>query len=418
MRQLLLIAALIAVALTRTRVTPNTKLSDSFDNLLANHQFPASLGQDLNAPRIQAFTFTSESIDTITQSLAEALPWIGQESLKQMYDHAPQVLLGDIQTHYVFKAFPTEAVFRYVVVNFYKDKAGSLTCIFAEQERKAFGIMYETIYHTVRTSEFGINLSEPIILVQTGENRQEFHEFNMFQILGQIKEIRASQKSLGFDIMAAMAGAQTAISGFANAYKDIAAAFKTTKSNTFKEKIAGTGFDYYSSKTRCLKGLGVPDSQWDRYVKAVGTLMELNKHPEIQANITALMELATFVPESDWIANDLTFDKAKDSRGECSTVVALTQKDYIEERANVVLAYITGSFALDKDMLIYTKFKSVAGGIYEETKDQVSYNTRSITEDEIKMVHATMMLSAIQTISEYLGVEIKLPALNVIINQA
>lgn len=418
MRTLILIAAVLAVTLSKVRVTPNTKLSESFDNLLANHKTSRVLGQALNAKLTQAFTFTADSKESLIQSLAEALPWLDQESLKQFDTYAPQVLLGDIQSHYVFIAFPTEAVFRFALINFYKDVQGQLTYILAQQEREAFGIQSTAVYHDMRVSEFGLDLSEPVVLNSVGEHRVEFHSFNKDSILTQIKEIRASQKNLGFSPMAALAGAQTAITGFADAYKSIATAFKTVKSDTFKEKIAGAGFDKYTSKTRVMKSLGVPDSQWDRYIAAIGKLMELSKHPEVQGNITAIMELATFVPDSSWIANDMTFDKQKDSQGECSTIVALTQKDYMEERSNVILAFTAGTFTLARDMLIYTKYRSYAGGIYEETKDEIKYNARAITDEEIKMVHATMMLSGIQTMAEFLDLKISLPPLDIIIRDA
>ena len=193
-------------------------------------------------------------------------------------------------------------------------------------------------------------------------------------------------------------------------------AFKTINKEEFKQKIPGEGFSAYSAKTRFLRNLGVPTIRWTDYVKAMKTLFELNKFPTIDANVTAIMQIAEFAPDTAWHANDMTFDATHG--GDCNTIVALCQQDYTSSVINVLFTFVTGSFKLAPDVFIYTKFLSAAGGIYESTKDRIEYKPRSLKDEEIKAIHATMLLSGLSVMADNLGVETKLPPLNTLINNA
>lgn len=414
-KQLLIASAIFCAVFARTRVTPRTRLPQSFDDMLFNHKFSTGLG---NTNSNAAFFKIDGNARSILGLVAESMPWMDVTAYSAIIKSLDTLETGDIQSHYVFKAFPEEAVFRYAIINLVRKDATTFTGVYAQKESKAFGIQSTNTYHSVRTSVLGLNFQEPIVLHQTGHNSAEFHNFNREQLMAILKSVRATKNvnGLGFNIAGALQGATSAVSGFVNLYKDIATAFRTVKKEEFKQKIGGEGFDKYASKTRFLRTLGVPIDSWDRYVTAMKSLMELNKHPDIDSNVTAIMQLLQFVPDAAWQANDFTFDK--DKGGVCNTVVALGNQDIVERRANVLFTYVTGSFTLAPDIFIYTKFLSAAGGIYESTKDRIEHRARSINEDTIKAVHATMLLSALNVMAENLGVTIKLPPLKTIIDQA
>jgi len=286
-----------------------------------------------------------------------------------------------------------------------------LSIVISQEEKKAFGIQKVNTYHDVRKSFLGLPFEAPTVLHQTGVNRVEFHEFNRLRLLDALKQIRASQKggALGFNFGAALSGATNAVSGIINVWKDITSAFKTVNSNTFKEKIPGEGFKYYKSHSRFIRSIGVPLHQWDKYTNSMRGLLDIKMNPMLNSKLSDLMELAVFVPDNAWNANDLTFDINKG--GDCHSMVALTKMDQVDQRAHCLLTFVMGSFKLTPHILIYTKFKSIAGGIYEDTKDNRVEEPRGLTTEEIKAIHALMLLSALETMAQNLQIEFKLPEL-------
>lgn len=415
-KQLLIASAILCAVLARTRLTPSSRLPTSFDDMLHNNDFPTGLGSTFSNAANYKIDGDSQNL---VEQLSKSLPWIAIKSFQAMLQNIQSIKVGDIQSHYIFKAFPQEAVFRYALINLIRTDENSFSAVYTEKENKAFGIHSANTFHDMRTSVVGLTFENPMVLHQSGQNNPDFHDYNRNQLLAILKDARASRNTnnLGaFDIGKALNGAKSAVTGFIEVYKSVTEAFKTINKEEFKQKIPGEGFSAYSAKTRFLRNLGVPTMRWTDYVKAMKALFEIEQYPAVNRNLTAIMNIAEFAPDTAWHANDMTF--AINKGGDCNTIVALCSQDYISSVINVLFTFVSGSFKLAPDIFVYTKFKSIAGGIYEETKDKVTYKPRSLKDEEIKAIHATMLLSGLNVMAENMGVTIKLPPLKTIIANA
>ena len=114
--------------------------------------------------------------------------------------------------------------------------------------------------------------------------------------------------------------------------------------------------------------------------------------------------------------HNMVFDK--DKGGNCDSLIFGHNRDPEENLHSFIIAFVKGSFKLSPDLMIYRNFKSYVGGIVEKTNDKVKEVARGIRPEEVQAIHACMVLSGIQLFSENLGLDIRLPELKTIINNA
>jgi hypothetical protein len=418
MKKIFLVLTIVSCALAIQRVTPSIRLPDYVDNLVHNNRLEEVTGLGAEARKISHFKFESSRTEEILDKLSTKIQWIDIASFVAIAQDLKNLVVDEIHSHYIFKAFPEESTFRYTLINLYKTTDGLLGVVFGQDSRRAYGVRMTSTYHDMRISKFGLEYESPSILRQVGTHKAEFHDFNRNQILSALYADRANQLSgLGFDIGAVISGAGNFIKGAADAYTSIATAFKTVNKQEFQQKIDGNGFSYYKSTNKFVRSIGIPMKSLNLIMKKVTDLMDLNKYPAVQAKVITNMEIiALGVSDHTWTMNDLTFDKNK--KGSCDSIIFAMNDDYKEQKYHLLLTYVKGSFKLSPDLMIYRNFKSYAGGIYESNKDVVKEVKRGITEAEIKAVHACMVLSGLKILSDELGISIKLPELRTVINNA
>ena len=117
--------------------------------------------------------------------------------------------------------------------------------------------------------------------------------------------------------------------------------------------------------------------------------------------------MAAFIPDNAWNTNDFTFDVSKGGR--CSNFVSMTRKDDVAQQFHIMSTVVDGTFQLSPNIWVYTKYKSVAGGIVQTTKIQTKNMPRSFTEADAKAVNAMMLLTSINVMQENFGIPKTLP---------
>ena len=251
-KQLLIASTILCAVLAGTRLTPSSRLPTSFDDMLLNNEISTGLGSTFSNAAYYKIDGDSHNL---VEQLSQSMPWIDVKSFQAIIQKIQEVKVGDIQSHYIFKAFPQEAVFRYALISLIRKDKDSFSAVYTQKENRAFGIQTANTFHDMRTSVVGLTFEAPVVLQQSGLNRVEFHDYNRKQLLAILKEARASRNTnnLGFDIVSALTGAKAAVTGFIDVYKSITTAFKTVNKEEFKQKIPGEGFSAYSAKTRFLR---------------------------------------------------------------------------------------------------------------------------------------------------------------------
>ena len=168
-----------------------------------------------------------------------------------------------------------------------------------------------------------------------------------------------------------------------------------------------TGYRSYVSSSRFIRSIGIPNDKWDIYRKSLMILTGLDKNPRHRKQAMAILDMASFIPENAWNANDFSFGVGNSNT--CNSFVAITKNDMFENRSHVVAVVAQGAFDLAPNVFIYSEFKSVAGGIVETQKVVRKEVPRELTEADVKGINAMMLLSAAQVMADNFGVPFKLP---------
>ena len=400
--------SILIVSALSIRLTPSTKMPYAFDDLLHNN-LKLGAGENVESVAHQVSkNIAITNFNEIKTFVNAQTAWMNEQSVADIVASATKVEDGRVESHYVFQAFPAESVFRYALVTIVREGA-NLKVVVSQEERTAYGIRIANVYHDVRSSLLGLPFDKETVLRSSPSDVKDFHEFNRERLMGSLKSLRGTQRTdmLGFDFMAAVAGAKTAVESITGCWKEIVGAFKTVKKDELKDKINGEGFKYYMSKSKYIRSIGIPNDKWNDYKKAFMTLTGIDKNPVIKADAEALLTLAEFLPENAWNANEFTFDM--DKNGLCNSFVALTKNDMVSQRSHVITVVVAGSFALAPNIQIWSKYRSIAGGIMESTKDRVKYVPRGLTEGDIKGINAMMLLTSLQIMADNFGVPFKLP---------
>jgi len=405
MRSVILLVLLSSAVLAAgQRLTPATKLPMAFDDLVHNtlqqSADPSSTAKHLTIKvkeTLPLLTFLNTNTFFVNAISKSAII----SALKNLKD-------GEVQTHFLFAAVPTTGSFKFAMVNIMKEEA-EYKIVLTWDEKKAFGVRKLEFYHDVSTSTLGLPTVSRTVVLNTSQKDSDAFDFYRNSLLASIKDVRGSQaaNSLGFDIMGAINSATSAVKGITDAYSSIVSAFKTVKTETFKEKLNGDGFSSFRSTARFIRSLGIPTTKWETYKTAYYQLLRLNSNGVIKSDVDALMTMAEFIPDNSWNFNDMTFDIGKG--GVCDSFVAMTRNDMLENVLHVVTVVANGTFKLADNILVYENYKSVAGGIVESTKTKMVNQPRGMTMEEAKAINAFMMVNALEVLAQNFGVKWTIP---------
>ena len=169
-----------------------------------------------------------------------------------------------------------------------------------------------------------------------------------------------------------------AIKGVADAWKAVAEAFKTINRETLSSITQGQGFSQYAAKSRFIRSIGINISYWNEYITNMMVVTDLDKNDNARAEVNAFLDLAYFIPDNACYFNQASFDMDHDGR--TNSVVMLSNLDMAQNKANILTVVTQGTFTLDPDVYIYQQFKSVAGGIYQNTKEVRKNVKRQLTK--------------------------------------
>ena len=403
------ILAILVLSVLTHKLTPGTKLPHAFDDMIHNNlgATPEFNGED-TAVHTVSKEITVINTPQIQDHIATEIPWINLKSAVNIAFSAIKLREERVESHYVFQSAPEISAFRYALINLAKTKNG-LKIVISHETKTAFGVQKKTIYHDVKSSPFGLPFDLEEVLTNTNNDNKEFHEFNRNRLMAGLKAIRGTQNAdlLSFDIGAVIQGATGAITSLTDAWKGIATAFKTVKSQTLKEKINGDGYRRYKAASRYIRSIGIPNDKMNIYKPHFITLTKADRNPIVKNEFQTILELAEFLPENAWNANDFTFDI--NGGGSCNSAVALTRNDIFDGRSHIIAVIVEGTFDLAPHVFIYENFKSVAGGIVESTKTVTKSVPRSLTNEDVKAINAMILLTALEIMSQNFGVPFKLP---------
>jgi hypothetical protein len=402
--------ALLVVSVFTAKLTPGTRLPNPIDDMIHN-----------NLGSVESFNDESEAVHKVSKDIGQTksaelltfltseLPWANIKSLNTIIQRALKVDEYRVESHYIFQSFVQLGEFRYAMVNLVKTK-DNFKVVVSYEFKQAFGIHKDTIYHDVRSSLFGLPFDSETILFNEDGDKQEFHEFNKNRLLADLKSIRGTQKTelLGaFDVDATVKSATGAVKGLTDCWQSIVTAFKTVDNETLKKTITGQGYTQFQKASRFLRTLGVPTAQYATVKPAIMTLLGMNKNPMRAKELDAAIVLAQWSSQTDWGASEFTFDI--DTKGNCNSAFTLSKGDLTNQMFSVISVVIDASFQLAPNILIYEKFRSVAGGIVESTKTIRKEVPRSLTDKDIKALNSVVLLSTLETMSKNFGVAWRLP---------
>jgi hypothetical protein len=263
-------------------------------------------------------------------------------------------------------------------------------------------------YHDSQQSMMGLPFNRQITLFGSKSIYQELIKKTLMKA---VQIARGTQKG---DLLAAQFLGQTTFTGVldainqvAKAWKAIADAFKTVNKETLKYVIKGQGFTQYASKSRFLRSIGISLSSWEIFKRNYLIITGLDESAQAKSEAEAFLGLAEFMPDNAWYFNTASFDIKHN--GDTTSVVAMSKADLEFGKAHVLTVTASGTFSLAPDVYVYEKFKSVAGGIYQNTKDVRKNVPRSLTQEDVKALHALTILNAINVMTNVFNIPFNLP---------
>lgn len=392
-------------------LTPLTSLPPAYDDMLFNKlQGHADLQSFAASAHISKEFLRIASLEEVAKELTERFPQISQESIALIHKSFSTIHADSIENHFIQTApnaekKATSALIQLLVMH-EKLRIISLTVSAASYQ--------PNYHHLVYTSKFGLVPSGFQVLIgKVSERLQKVHDlFMLKRLFTVLQKLRGSQKG---DLMVKGALGQTtftgvldAIQAVASAWQSIASAFKTINRETFKYVIKGQGFSQYKQSSIFLRSLGIDLRRWEMFKPLYMTSVGIDSPAAAKQQAEVFLTLAEFMPDNVWQFNDHTFDK--NGQGSTNTMVAFTKADMDVQKAHILTVVTSGSYVLAPDVYVYEKYKSVAGGIYQNTKEVRKNVPRNLSLEDIKGINALAMLNAINVMTEYFKIDFKLPS--------
>jgi len=186
----------------------------------------------------------------------------------------------------------------------------------------------------------------------------------------------------------------------AGSWKGIVDAFKTSKWNTLKERIPGSGFS--KLVTTCINDNieSLEGSMLDGYITDFKSAVKLPKNSELSIALDKSIKYTKFSSKKMFSGNNIAF--TKDGGGSTVFVTFLHRKNK-DNTYDLMYSYFTAQFSLAPDIWVMNSGISLLGGIYENKDDYVKYVPRSVTDEDIKAVMGFMQLINFKAIYATLG---------------
>lgn len=416
---------LLGVALAAP-LTPRTPMSQAFDDLVFNMvndpEFQTPLGA-LNGfnpiYKVSANEFTTENPTAFLAELKSQLQHINDEKTGMAIVKTCLESTSLVQfVHEIYEAIPYENSYRatLVVITYFKRGFKIASGFgFIKSDKKI--TEYKKV-HTLKATRYSIisfTADPDVIVTQTGTLTAEEKTMKSDASKAMWLKLKAARGSQTFDFLFAKAPARLgqsftvldAITSVAQAWKAVADAFKTVNKKTLQKITKGQGFSTYRANSRLIRSIGINTAFWQDYMKNMMIVTDLDKNAKARQEAHAFLSLGEFMPDQAWYFNEATFDHQHD--GNTMSVVCMSNLDMATNKANVLTVTTVASFVLDPDVYIYQQFKSVAGGIYQNTKEVRENVRRDITDNDVRAIGALTMLNAINVMTKVFNVPFQLP---------
>lgn len=416
MRVLIVCLLASAVLSASLNLTPRTRLSSSFNDLVFNNQpkgeeflggVPLKGADHIVSPSYKAFEG-----ELMVAGIKKSVKFISQASLELIKSDILTVKESSFNVHYIFSASVVPSNFNFAVITLDKTKRG-IKYVISQKSMMATGISKKQYFHFVKHSELGFPFKSTEILIdqRASKGDMKFHQYNFDNLLSSILSVRGTQMEETTPLVGlGQTPAPTvfdAINAVASAWKSVASAFKNVNRKTLTGIIRGQGFSTYRSKSNLIRNLNIDTNQWAAYVENLLLLTDMDLYPQIEKQARKFLDMAVFLEDSVWHFNNANFDKSRD--GITASAVMMSKADLVNSKAHILTVVTDGTFKLAPDVYIYEKFKSVAGGIYQSTKELRENVPRGITEEDVKGLVALAMLNAINVMTKYFKIPFSLP---------
>lgn len=113
--------------------------------------------------------------------------------------------------------------------------------------------------------------------------------------------------------------------------------------------------------------------------------------------------------EQTWSAYHIVFSQG--TGGECKFVSILAHHNSTSNKIDFLLSDMKASFKLAPDVLVIQVSRSIAGGIYSDSKIKLQEMPKSITQDDLKAVFDFFYIVAFKNFADLLGIKVDLPTL-------
>ncbi len=405
----LVFVALLAVSVLSANLTPNSKMPPAFDDMLFNNLGAAAPTGEVASgvhkiSRVIPDGMFTQLIDFVKIEAA----WINDKSLKALLTSAKSMTQFDIQTHFILIAKQGQTFSNAAMIHLVYTEGG-MKAVLSQDTFEGYQTTSDDLhYHEFKLSLMGLPFSKQITLIGV---KSIYQELIQKKLLKAVQLVRGTQKG---DLLAAELLGQTSFTGVldainqvAKAWKAIADAFKTVNKETLKYVIKGQGFSQYASKSRFLRSIGINLAGWETYKRNYLIITGLDESPQAKYEAEGFLGLAEFMPDNAWYFNTASFDIKRN--GDTTSVVSMSKADLEFNKAHVLTVTASGTFTLAPDVYVYEKFRSVAGGIYQNTKDVRKNVPRSLTPEDVKALHALTILNAINVMTGVFNIPFNLP---------
>lgn len=205
-----------------------------------------------------------------------------------------------------------------------------------------------------------------------------------------------------------LAGAKTYVTAITSTYESLVSAVKSSKSDTYKAMWKNAGFKQIDLRGTVKVSEGIQEIYY--YDKYRESIQKTFKVPE---------RLQPFFQE--YLFDDETGDHAAWSKTELEyNAEDLTDDKYVRHftflsnhrddgKADATSIVIEFKFDLADEVYVINHSLSVAGGIYQQSKDEIVTKPRAITNDDLEALMNIATMMSFRLVGYQLGIVLTLP---------
>lgn len=190
-------------------------------------------------------------------------------------------------------------------------------------------------------------------------------------------------------------------------YDKVAKTFASSSWNNIQGIIDQQGYEKLRLSTNYMSNGGVRMTGWDTYWDLTLETLELDKNQTQNAKLQ--LEFADYCDETAWSQNILAFDNTQDAdHGEMRVVNFLTNVRQDERKFDAVVFDYSINFKMAPKLVIRSKGKSIAGGMYNKGDTVIEEQNQLLTPDQIDALLQYFQLLSYQMIAAIAGINVDL----------